>query len=260
MTGGGAPEGAAGPEPDTGNQLTIEQLAQETGMTVRNIRAHQSRGLLPPPEVRARTGFYGPEHVARLRLIHEMQADGFNLNSIKRLLDEAHGPAEQVLGFRRALSAPFESEHPELVTERDLADRFGAGADPKALAKAEKLGVLVPLGEGRYEAPIPSLLRAAEELMGRGVSMLAALSVAEELQRHCQAVARSFVKLFLKEVWKPFEDEGFPESRWAEVVESIERLRPIASEALLSVFQQTMTREVDHAFGKELLRTAKRGR
>ena len=41
-------------------ELTIEQLAHETGMTVRNIRAHQSRGLLPPPEVRSRTGYYGP--------------------------------------------------------------------------------------------------------------------------------------------------------------------------------------------------------
>ena len=30
-------------------QLTIDQLAQRTGMTVRNIRAHQSRGLLPRP-------------------------------------------------------------------------------------------------------------------------------------------------------------------------------------------------------------------
>ncbi len=41
-------------------ELTIDELARETGMTVRNIRAHQSRGLLPPPEVRARTGYYGP--------------------------------------------------------------------------------------------------------------------------------------------------------------------------------------------------------
>lgn len=54
--------------------LTIDQLAQRTGMTVRNLRAHQSRGLLPPPEVRARTGFYGVEHVARIELIKELQA------------------------------------------------------------------------------------------------------------------------------------------------------------------------------------------
>jgi hypothetical protein len=34
----------------------IDQLAQRTGMTVRNIRAHQSRGLLEPADVRGRTG------------------------------------------------------------------------------------------------------------------------------------------------------------------------------------------------------------
>ena len=65
-------------------ELTIDELARETGMTVRNIRAHQSRGLLPPPEVRARTGYYGPEHVARLRLIQELQGNGYNLAAIKR--------------------------------------------------------------------------------------------------------------------------------------------------------------------------------
>ena len=70
---------ADGPGADSPNQLTIEQLAQESGMSVRNIRAHQARGLLQPPEVRQRVGYYGPGHVARLRLITELQADGFNL-------------------------------------------------------------------------------------------------------------------------------------------------------------------------------------
>ncbi len=60
-------------------------------MTVRNIRAHRARGLLPAPEVRERIGYYGPEHLARLRLIARMQADGFNLRAIERLLDAAHG-------------------------------------------------------------------------------------------------------------------------------------------------------------------------
>src|SRR5919109_4236173 len=83
--------------------LTIDELAQRVGMTVRNIRAHQSRGLIPPPEVRGRTGYYGPEHVARLELISEMQADGFNLAAVKRLLDDSAGSESQMLGFRRAL-------------------------------------------------------------------------------------------------------------------------------------------------------------
>ena len=74
----------------TENRLTIEQLAAESGMTVRNIRAHRARGLLPAPEVRERVGYYGPEHLARLRLITRMQADGFNLRAISRLLEQTH--------------------------------------------------------------------------------------------------------------------------------------------------------------------------
>ncbi len=77
----------------TENDLTIEQLAAQTGMSVRNIRAHQARGLLAPPEVRMRVGYYGPEHVAQLRQIRELQDEGFNLNGIKRLLEDQQGTA-----------------------------------------------------------------------------------------------------------------------------------------------------------------------
>lgn len=188
-----------------------------------------------------------------------LQGEGFNLKGITRLIEETHGPAERLLGLKRAATAPFETEATEVLTAEELAERFG-DVQPKTLAKAESLGLLVPLGGGRYDAPSPSLLRAAEEVMQRGVALPAALSVVEELRRHSEAVARAFVKLFLDGVWKPFEDAGHPESRWSDVVESIERLRPLASEALLAVFQQTMTREVESAFGNELMRRAKRGR
>src|SRR3954468_7929548 len=110
--------------PAAAGQLTIEQLAQETGMSVRNIRAHQSRGLLPPPELRARTGYYGPAHVTRLRLIQEMQAGGFNLAAIKHLVDDASS-GDEVIDFARALMTPFESERPEMIDGAELAERLG---------------------------------------------------------------------------------------------------------------------------------------
>ena len=97
-------------------ELTIDELARRTGMTVRNIRAHQSRGLLPAPTVRGRTGFYGPEHEARINLIRELQADGFKLEAVGRLLDSAGGSSEEVLRFTRAVKAPFEDEQPQIVT------------------------------------------------------------------------------------------------------------------------------------------------
>jgi DNA-binding transcriptional MerR regulator len=101
-------------------ELTIDELARETGMTVRNIRAHQSRGLLPPPQVRARTGYYGHEHVARLRLIQDMQAEGFNLKAIERLVTASPGGGEQLLDFGRAVLSAFGDEEPELLTRAEL--------------------------------------------------------------------------------------------------------------------------------------------
>ena len=77
------------------------------------------------------------------------------------------------------------------------------------------------------------------------------------MERSSKEVARSFVRLFLEEVWQPFADAGYPEERWPEILESIERLRPIASQALLASFRQTMTREVQDAFGKELARLSR---
>src|SRR5690242_21839225 len=84
--------------------LTIDELAQRTGMTVRNIRAHQSRGLLPPPEVRGRTGYYGSQHLARIELIQELQAQGFNLEAIRRLVEAAPSATEEPLRFLRAVA------------------------------------------------------------------------------------------------------------------------------------------------------------
>src|SRR3954465_2546424 len=111
------PAGAKnGADADGGDaSMTIDALARRTGMTVRNIRAHQSRGLVPPPKVRGRTGYYGDDHLARIELIKELQADGFNLEAIRRLLEGAGGSSAEVLNFSRALRRPFEDEQPEVL-------------------------------------------------------------------------------------------------------------------------------------------------
>src|SRR3954454_25246789 len=128
--------------------LTVEQLAYETGMSVRNIRNHQSRGLLPPPEVRARIGYYGPDHVARLRLIQEMQSEGFKLSAISRLIGEHGADADRFVGLRQAVTAPFATEQPEVYARAELAEKFGTD-DDRLIGKAKKLGLLVDLGEDR---------------------------------------------------------------------------------------------------------------
>jgi DNA-binding transcriptional MerR regulator len=234
------------------SELTIDELAQLSGVTVRNIRAHQSRGLLPPPEVRARTGYYGPDHVARLKLIREMQADGFNLRAIQRLVDRLGASGEEILDFQRLIMTPFETEEPEYVDREELASRFGGEFDEKVTKKAERLGVVVPIGEGRWEVPSPTLLRAGEEVVSLGVDLETALKVVERIKRHAESVAETFVSLYMDEVFKPFQAAGSPPDRWPEVQEALERMRPLASEALVSVFRLSMTKATERAFGKTL--------
>ncbi len=174
-------------------QLTVEQLAGETGMSVRNIRNHQSRGLLPPPEVRARIGYYGDDHVVRLRLIQEMQAQGLKLSAIERLIGEGRS-VEQIVGLKRAVTAPFETESPEVLSLADLAERFGTAGE-KEIAKAQKLGLLVPVGEGLFEAPSPALLQSRRGGARRGVPLSSALAVIEKVKRSAESSSKAFVQL-----------------------------------------------------------------
>ncbi|HEX4806478.1 MAG TPA: MerR family transcriptional regulator [Conexibacter sp.] len=233
-------------------ELTIDELARETGMTVRNIRAHQSRGLLPPPEVRARTGWYGPEHAARLRTIQDLQAEGFNLKAIERLLSASNGANEEVLAFGRQVLTAFADEEPELATREELAARLGTD-DERAFKKAERLRLIRPLGEERYEVPSPTLLRAGEELAAMGVPPLHALAVAEQVQRHTRAIADSFVRLFVDDVAGGALDPAKrTPQEWAQLSDALARLRPLASEAVRAAFQQTMTGAVERQLQKTL--------
>ena len=240
------------------DELTIDELARRTGMTVRNIRAHQSRGLLPPPEVRGRTGFYGAAHAQRIELIRELQADGFKLDAISRLLDSAGGSDEEVLRFTRAVKAPFEEETPQIVTAEELAERFSDAGSKAAemLRRAEKLGLLRPLGDGNFEELSPRLGRASSEIRALGIPTETALSIARDLRKQADAVAKAFVELFIKEIWEPFEDQGRPENDLPKVREALERLRPVATDALMGMFQLAMTEAVERRLGRELERMA----
>jgi DNA-binding transcriptional MerR regulator len=240
-------------------ELTIDELARRTGMTVRNIRAHQSRGLLPAPQVRGRTGFYGTEHESRINLIRELQADGFKLEAIGRLLESAGGSSEEVLRFTRSLKAPFEDEEPQIVTAAELAERWNAGeAAPALLRKAERLGILRPLPDGNFEELSPTLGRASAELAALGIPAETALDVAADIHKHSSAVAKTFVELFIKQIWKPFEEQGRPENDLPAVRDALERLRPLASDALLAMFQLVMTEAVEERMGREVERIQKR--
>jgi len=244
MSGKGSKSRSKGSKSADG-EMTIRQLAERTGMTVRNIRAHQTRGLLPPPAVRGRTGYYNEEHVARIELTREMQADGLNLEAIRRVLDSGEGSAAAIFDFTRALRVPFEDEAPEIFDAEELTRIWGTEANPKLMRRAQKLGIFRALPDGRIEVISPSLLGAATELAALGISAEGAMDTAEKLRRHADGVARAFVELFVKEVWQPFDRAGRPEPDWPRMSEALERMRPLAAGALQATFQIAMSEAIE---------------
>ena len=47
--------------------LTVDELARECRTTTRQVRALQSHGVVPHPRLVGRTGYYGVDHLERLR-------------------------------------------------------------------------------------------------------------------------------------------------------------------------------------------------
>jgi DNA-binding transcriptional MerR regulator len=234
-------------------EMTIRELADRTGMTVRNIRAHQARGLLPPPVVRGRTGFYNADHVSRIELTREMQADGLNLEAIRRVLESDGGAAGEIFDFSRAIRVPFEDETPEIYEAAELADTWGAErTDPELIAQGERLGILRALPDGRIEVISPRMQEAAVELAKLGIGAEAAMATAEKLRGQAEGSARAFVDLFVKEIWEPFDRAGRPEGDWPRIREALDRLRPLASTTVLAVFQIAMDEAMERSSERTL--------
>lgn len=238
---------------DPTDELTIDGLAHRLGMTVRNVRAYQSRGLIPPPRLKGRTGYYGPQHVARLELIRDLQAEGFNLASIKRVLERVPGDSVgDVLDFARAVAAPFSDEQPRVASADELVERWGDELTPDLAERTARLGLVRPLGDGLFEVRSPRLERASQELADLGVPLSTAVEVLETINTHAQKVAAAYVELFLETVWRPFQEAGEPQEEWPRVREALERLRPLATESLVAVFGIVMTEAVEHALEEAL--------
>ncbi len=237
-------------------QLTIDELARRIGMTVRNIRAHQSRGLLPAPEVRGRTGYYGPDHVARLELIQELQADGFNLDLIRRLLDGAGGSSKEVLRFKHALARPFGSdEAPRQINLLELAEEWGT-TDITLLDRALQVGLVRRRDDGIFELASPRLVQHGRELAKLGIGLERQLEIIGRVREQADKIAEAYVEIFLDAVWRPFEEAGQPSERWPDVHDALERLHPLAAESVVSIFGLAMGEATEREFGRQVERIA----
>src|SRR4051812_1818069 len=164
-------------------EYRIDELARAAGMTVRNVRVYQDRGLLPPPRREGRVGLYSDAHLARLRLIGGLLERGYGFTHIAELLHawERGHEIGAVIGLEAAITGPWSDEIPGYVTQDDLDEMYGEESSPDAVARAVSLGLIEPEGD-RYRVPSPRLLHAGVELVSAGLPLHAVLDIAELLK------------------------------------------------------------------------------
>lgn len=99
-------------------EFRLDDLAQLSGVSARNIRAYQERGLVNPPRREGRVAIYDEEHLAQLQFITQLLQKGFALSHIQdffegfaKNLDLADILGIQELakktGLHQALTAPW---------------------------------------------------------------------------------------------------------------------------------------------------------
>jgi DNA-binding transcriptional MerR regulator len=238
-------------------ELTIDQLAQRTGMTVRNIRAHQSRGLLPAPAVKGRIGYYDERHIARLELIQQLQAGGFNLTAIQKLVERAEETGDDIGDLRNLVLTPFSEEASEVISLSELAEQVDFPIDSKLITQAVDMGFAVPLGGDRYEVLSPTLLQSGMRALELGVPVDTLFDVIRKVHTHSRAIAEVFTKMVDNAIVRPEEKKGLPPESFPAVVSAVEGLRPLASEVVMASFRVNMDHAAEEAFGKILQRIAK---
>jgi len=213
-------------EPDL---LTVDQLAVRTGTSVRTIRYYAGRGLLPPPQLRGRTGLYGADHVARLMLVAELSALGFTLTAIERHLERlppSAGPEE--LALQLALLTPWASEQFDDVDRAGLEERAGRPLDEDAIERLVAYGVVEHAGPGHYRAQSQLALAAGMDSQDSELSAEFWRRSREVIDRYTNALAEDLMTVFQECVLQPYREAGRPAEQRSRLASALSRLKPVA--------------------------------
>lgn len=223
-------------EPSSG-LLTLDELTERVGMSVRNIRFYTTKGLVPPPIRRGRSGYYSSDHVARLELVQELQAHGFTLSAIERYVARIPSDATpEDIALHRTMLAPWQADLPVEMSRAELGRRTGRTLSEDDLATLKALGIVFPTSRGRYEVAV-SQLSVGLSLLELGFPVEAAVAASEVYAEHGRQIAKELNELFRTMVWPVYQEAGASTETLRRVVES---LKPLSVASLVAAYEAAM--------------------
>jgi DNA-binding transcriptional MerR regulator len=238
-----------------GEEYRIDELARKAKVASTTVRLYRSKGLLAPPRLAGRTGWYDESHLSRLRLIARLQADGYSLAGIGDLLRqwEQGRSLDAVIGVEAGLDALLGEVHSVVLDAAELVDRFPAEAmTPELMQRAGRLGLVEVTDDGRVRVADRRLLDTGADLAHLGIPVDVILDELEALVAHTDEIADGFIALFERHLapadWRTDLDSD--DSR--ALAETLARLQVTARQVLVASLDGSVARRGRERLGRLL--------
>jgi DNA-binding transcriptional MerR regulator len=231
---------------DQSPQLTVDELAAATGMTVRTVRYYAGLGLMPAPERRGRLAYYSDIHVARLKLVRALQDHGLSLTSIEDYLARipADGDADELAVHRLALTT-WSAQPPERMSRAEVDDRAGRPIDAATLEVLLAIGVIEQRGD---EFELQPGFDAAAKVLELDISPDGITAAGFAIKRHTEAMAEELTEIFARQVIGPYRAQQHHTPEEAKAFQAaIVQLRQLTIEAVVSGFQRASNQVINRS-------------
>jgi DNA-binding transcriptional MerR regulator len=228
-----------------GTEYRLDELARQGGVASTTVRLYRSKGLLAPPRIEGRTGWYDDSHLARLRLIARLQDEGHSLAGIADLLEQWQKgrSLDAVIGVEAELDELLDERHGIVVDAADLLARFPPGSmTPELMGHAATLGLVEPTGDGGILVRDRRFLDTGSTLAALGIPVGTILDEWEALVVHTDDIAERFVTLFETHLVPENWPDGLDSDQARALATTLAQLQATARQVVLASLDASVAR------------------
>ena len=238
-------------------EFRIDELAQASGVSVRNIRAYQDSGILHPPKRQGRVGIYSEDHLARLRLIAGLLKRGYTATNIGELLRAWEGGRDlsNILGLEQVVTGIADAAPSTYLTAdqlRELLNTADAAHDTSASAVQASL---VEHDGDRYRAPNARLLHAVATLIRAGAPAQAVFAFSAQLRAAVDTTVHKFVTAVAADILRDKQPDWMPTgTEIPQLAEYVSTITTQTESAAAAAVTHDIGRYLDAALGDYIAR------
>jgi len=228
-----------------GTEYRLDELARHAEVASTTVRLYQSRGLLAPPRLEGRTGWYDDSHLSRLRLIARLQNEGHSLAGIGDLLEQWENgrSLDAVIGIEAELDSLLGEVHAIVLDPADLLARFPEGSmTPELMRRAAALGLVEPTEDGKVRVADRRFLDSGSALAEMGIPADVILDEWEALVTHTDDIAQRFITIFETHLAPDDWQTGLDTDRARELATTLAQLQATARQVLMASLDASVAR------------------